>query len=88
VPRHDRSSTVCLLTLKSTSDLFQLSVAISPVFACILFFLFSWGGWGVFLILFRDPLNRSPFVPFFISHLKCMANVVFRLFRQGNSLSI
>ena len=46
MPRHDRSSTVCLLTLKSTSDLFQLSVAISPVFACIVFFLFSWGGGG------------------------------------------
>ena len=87
MPRHERSSTVCLLTLKSTSDLFQLSVAISPIFACIVFFFFFWGG-GVFLIFFRDPLNRSPFVPFFISYLKCMANVVFRLFRQGNSLSI
>ena len=44
MPRHERSSTVCLLTLKSTSNFFQLSVAISPVFACIVFFPFLGGG--------------------------------------------
>ena len=53
MPRHERSSTACLLTLKSTPDLFQLSVAISPVFACIVFFsFFFWGGGGYFLIFF------------------------------------